>query len=237
MLHHAESPPAAAARQRPKTTGRAVLATDFDRTLTDADLRPDARALQAVERVRAAGHPCILVTGRPAVDLEAHPGILERFDGVVLEGGAVWGTAKLLHEAPNAAYLLATAQRLREAGHHLDVRKASFTAPVQAREAIARLAPDLSLHANVNQVDVLPPGHDKGTGLRNILAQLGLEDRRVVAVGDGENDVPFFRAADKGIAVANATAPLQAVAAYVTSQPGPAGFVQVAERMLNGGWP
>jgi hypothetical protein len=53
--------------------------------------------------------------------------------------------------------------------------------------------------------EITGPGIDKGRGLTTLLAALSLSDARIVAVGDGGNDLPLFQAAD--LALAPSTSP------------------------------
>lgn len=52
----------------------------------------------------------------------------------------------------------------------------------------------------------------KDRALALMLAMSGLADAETVAFGDSDNDLPLFRAADRGIAVGNASAELKSVA-------------------------
>lgn len=52
--------------------------------------------------------------------------------------------------------------------------------------------------------EVMPRGCNKGRALALIAAHLGVSPKRTIAVGDNENDITMFQAAELGIAVANA---------------------------------
>lgn len=45
-------------------------------------------------------------------------------------------------------------------------------------------------------LEVCPPGVNKANGIKQLLKLLGLEDYRLYAVGDSENDLPMFELAD-----------------------------------------
>jgi hydroxymethylpyrimidine pyrophosphatase-like HAD family hydrolase len=53
--------------------------------------------------------------------------------------------------------------------------------------------------------EITSPGVDKGRGLTTLLPALSLNDPRIVAVGDGGNDLPLFEVAD--LALAPSTSP------------------------------
>lgn len=213
-----------------------VLAVDCDRTLTGADLVPDPGALSSVAKARAGGIRCILVTGRSREDLAAHADIPRAFDAYVLEGGAAWGMWADLKQPANAGVALSAAQGLEEAGISVERRTGSFSCARHDLDAVRRVAAGCSIQANVDRVDVTPPGVDKGSGLDAVLGLLGLRDAHVVAVGDGENDVPLFGRASVGLAVANAAPGLKRHADEVLPLPGPEGLVGAIERLLAGEW-
>ena len=69
-----------------------------------------------------------------------------------------------------------------------------------------------------NMLEVLPRGNDKARGVATLLAHLGVERSRVVAVGDGENDVGMLRAAGAGVAMGNAGKLARRAAKYVVER-------------------
>lgn len=210
-----------------------ALATDYDRTLTDPDLRPVPEALRALADARRAGKRVIIVSGRDLPFLEEHLGAYA--DAIVAENGC-------LVRGPDGD-VLATAGKwdLRgclaplglpiEYGEHLaslDVNEAA-----RAREALARAGLHADLVPNRDRVMVLPRGVDKAAGLRRALALLGVDPARTAAAGDGENDVPMLLAVGYGIAVANAVDELKGVADEVTARPGGHGVAEwVAQAWL-----
>lgn len=68
-------------------------------------------------------------------------------------------------------------------------------------------------------VEVLHPEVNKGVGLEALCAQLGVPLSRVVAFGDGDNDIEFLQCAGMGLAMANARDVLKEVADAVTASP------------------
>lgn len=63
-------------------------------------------------------------------------------------------------------------------------------------------------------VEVMAPGVDKGTALTRLATDLGIAHDQVVAIGDGENDIPLLRAAGLRVAMGNSMAGLLAVAQW-----------------------
>ncbi len=65
-------------------------------------------------------------------------------------------------------------------------------------------------------IEVIPPHVDKGTGLSELAAFLGIPLERTMAIGDEENDLPMIRAAGIGIAMGNASAAVREGSDFVT---------------------
>ena len=60
--------------------------------------------------------------------------------------------------------------------------------------------------------DLLSLGNDKARGVRTLLTHLDVDVSRVVAVGDGENDLGMLRLVGRGVAMGNAGAKVKAAA-------------------------
>ena len=65
-------------------------------------------------------------------------------------------------------------------------------------------------------VEIVPQAYTKGAGVRRLRARLGDRVKKVVCVGDYENDISMMEAADIGYAVANACPELKQAAHRVT---------------------
>lgn len=213
-----------------------AFAVDYDRTLTGPDLEPDPQALFALAELRQAGFKVVLVTGRSKADLERFPTIGDAFDAYALEGGAVWGPWTALNQPSNVDVVLKAADRVAQAGIDIERRTTSFSVALADLSAVRELASDCSIQVNVNRADVLPPGLDKGMGLDGALGSIGFRGARVVAIGDGENDLPMFDRASMGLAVGNAVQVLKDAADEVLEAPGPAAVIDAVRRLLKGDW-
>ena len=64
-------------------------------------------------------------------------------------------------------------------------------------------------------VDIVPLGGGKGTGVGEVLNYYHLSPESAMAFGDGNNDLEMFQAVGRGIAMANASSQLKAIAADV----------------------
>ncbi|MEU6080368.1 HAD family hydrolase [Streptomyces sp. NPDC047108] len=81
-------------------------------------------------------------------------------------------------------------------------------------------------------VELLPLGLTKARGLSLAARRLGMKAADTIAFGDMPNDVPMFRWAAYGVAMANAHPDLKAVADEVTASNEDDGIAAVLERLL-----
>ncbi|WP_335971661.1 HAD family hydrolase [Streptomyces sp. CA2R106] len=81
-------------------------------------------------------------------------------------------------------------------------------------------------------VELLPLGLTKATGLSLAARRLGAAAARTIAFGDMPNDVPMFRWAGHGVAMAGAHPDLKAVADEITLSNDEDGIAVVLERLM-----
>lgn len=92
-----------------------------------------------------------------------------------------------------------------------------------------------SPHApGVSFVNVTRPDVDKGTALRFAAAHLGVDLGTVVAVGDGDNDLPMLAVAGTAIAMGQAPEPVRAAAHLVVPEVDVDGVVHALDAAV--GW-
>ena len=100
-----------------------------------------------------------------------------------------------------------------------DVTKLSMIAagkPAPA-EVVAAVKPDWDVIVHAPEVlELVPPGVDKGTGLRLALDALGIDRADSVAFGDSPNDMAMFRECGIRIGMGNGSPALLEQADYVT---------------------
>jgi Cof subfamily protein (haloacid dehalogenase superfamily) len=69
----------------------------------------------------------------------------------------------------------------------------------------------------------------KGQALEALILHLGLPPESVVAIGDGQNDIPLLTAAGQAVAMGNSPAELKAVADYITADVDHNGLAQAIQ--------
>ena len=105
---------------------------------------------------------------------------------------------------------------------HRDPTKLLFVMEPKEREAVAQYwKAKLGTSAEVvrteeEYLEFLAPGADKGEAVAFIAGRLGIQPEAVMAMGNGENDVPMLRKAGWPVAVANAGTACKAAAKMVT---------------------
>lgn len=211
---------------------RRVLAFDFDGTLAENGIvAPELQ--QALERLRVCGYALFLVTGRQFETVEL--GLLrEMFVGIVWENGAV------LHHTTTGEIYLPFGQvnpdlveALAATGAPLERGRAIVSTWEPHGETVWRIVQEWGGDAvvvnNKGAVMILPAGAAKGSGLERLLWICGFSPRNLVSFGDGENDLSLLALGELGVAVADAVPPLKALADVVSTQPGPAGVLEILQ--------
>jgi HAD superfamily hydrolase (TIGR01484 family) len=79
-------------------------------------------------------------------------------------------------------------------------------------------------------IDVMAPGVTKATGAAMLAADLGVDASGVLAVGDGENDLPLFAWAGRSVAMGQAPPDVRAAADEVTGSVAHDGAAELLER-------
>ena len=94
--------------------------------------------------------------------------------------------------------------------------------PHSSEEEFLELAEKLGLHGTnyfigwTAWLDISPEGVSKASALSGICADLGVEQRDVLAIGDGRNDIEMLRWAGRGVAMGQAPLEVQEAADDVT---------------------
>jgi hypothetical protein len=83
-------------------------------------------------------------------------------------------------------------------------------------------------------LEVTPRGVHKLLGAEALLAHLGLEPGRALAIGDSENDLHLLRGLPHSVAVANASEAAKAAAGELTGSNAEGGFAQAVMRRWRG---
>jgi HAD superfamily hydrolase (TIGR01484 family) len=214
-----------------------ALACDYDGTLAHHGIIT-ATTVAALDQFRRSGRLLFMVTGRELPQLKQVCPVLDRFEWVVAENGALLhrpadGSTRLLCEPASGALT----EMLRNANlKPLSVGQAIIATvepnEVVVIEAIKELGLELQVIFNKGSVMVLPTGVNKATGLVALSKAAGLSLEEIVAVGDAENDHAFLAACGVGVAVANALPMLKERADFVTTGARGDGVAELIDMIL-----
>ena len=64
--------------------------------------------------------------------------------------------------------------------------------------------------------EILPKGNNKGTGLKKLAKKLGIRQKEIMAIGDGNNDIEMFEYTNYSVAMENGTELAKKAAKYQT---------------------
>ena len=81
-------------------------------------------------------------------------------------------------------------------------------------------------------LEVIPKVINKGQGIRDICAVLGIQPAQVISFGDAANDIPMLREAGMGVAMGNASDAVKAAADMVTLSNNDDGIAAALEKLL-----
>ncbi|HKE71857.1 MAG TPA: HAD family hydrolase, partial [Nocardioidaceae bacterium] len=102
------------------------------------------------------------------------------------------------------------------------VTRVIIRSPGQSAEEFIELAERLGLHGTnyfvgyTAWLDLAPSGVTKASGLESVASRLGVARSKVLAIGDGRNDLEMLRWAGRGVAMGNAPIEVQDAADDVT---------------------
>ncbi len=81
-------------------------------------------------------------------------------------------------------------------------------------------------------IDIMAKGVSKGQALRELAEWLKIDMRKIVAIGDHDNDVSMINAAGTGIAMGNATKSVKLISDVETAENSEAGFAKAVYRYM-----
>jgi hypothetical protein len=140
-------------------------------------------------------------------------------DGVVQK--PVGDLAAFLKAPPTKLLIIGPGERLEALWRAFDAEP--------HRAAVVRSEP--------TYLEILPPGVNKGTALREVSRLTGIPLSDIAAFGDSNNDIEMIREAGLGVAVANALPAVKAAARYVSDLPRSDGVAEAIRKYILGSEP
>ena len=100
------------------------------------------------------------------------------------------------------------------------------------REELSKI-PHLSVtSSSPNNIELMPEGIDKGTGIRELAGHLGIPLAQVMTLGDQENDLPMLTCVGCGVAMGNAPDQVKQQARYTTANFDECGVAKAIEKYV-----
>lgn len=214
-----------------------AAAFDYDGTLA-SDGRVFESTIKALQKVKDSGRKLLMVTGRELDDLFRVFPEYEMFDLLVVENGALlYNPAtkqerKLAEDASQDLIEELKRRKVHPVNHGRCIVSTWTPSQQDAIEAIQKLGLELQIIFNKKSLMILPSGCNKGTGLNEAIAELGLSAHNVVGAGDAENDHAFLSLCQVSVAVANALPALKDRADIITSGDHGAGVEEMIEMLI-----
>ncbi|MDI3483121.1 MAG: phosphoglycolate phosphatase [Candidatus Methanomethylophilaceae archaeon] len=217
----------------------AAVAVDVDGTITDMNKRLDCKATEALYKVHKGGVPIILTTGNVlpiAYGLSRFIGL----DGTVVaeNGGVVCHDEqfKIIGDPtiPKKAY--------EHLNQMLDLERL-FTDNWRVSEVALRTSCDVKwvreqlkdfpvkVQTTGFAVHIMQMEHSKMNGLKKVAEMMGIDIKKIAAIGDSDNDVPMLRGCYRSFAVSNASKAAKEAATEVTDGDHGDGVIQALQRL------
>ncbi len=198
-----------------------AIVVDVDGTITFADRSLDFRAVEALRSLKV---PVVIATGnvlcfaRAASKLVGTGGIVIAENGGVVECGEVQSDTSHMKECEEAFEFLSrhfTLERIDPENRITEIGLRRDFDVERARQMLEEF-PEIEIVDTGFAVHIKSRRVNKGTGLRRIAEMMGLDARKLVAIGDSPNDIEMLKVSGFGVAVGNAHPELKKVARMVT---------------------
>jgi len=210
-----------------------AIITDFDRTITDEPGLVDEVVIKELESLNK---PLFLVTGR---DIKYAKSLYKKYpiwDCIIAENGSC------VYFPTNELVWRFTSEKFEQAKRILKKGKfpANFSYGIisvsklletKLKDALYSIVGYIGFKTNINEIMVLPRGIDKGVSVKLALNYLGIEPKKTIIIGDGENDIDLFTSPGFKVAVSNAAERLKLFADEVTERPSTEGVLEIIEKL------
>jgi len=215
-----------------------LVASDYDRTISD---EKDSFVINNAVREKinkfSKNNYFVVVTGRERRFIDRLAYGLEPTGWVLENGALIMINDKVYYNIPKSW------PKLRfEIGKRLSAERLNFTYGEviiylnNVSNNICDLFSDLyevSVEWNRSDVMIMPKGVNKGNGIKKFAEILGFKGR-IIAVGDSQNDVSLFKAADFKVAVNNALKEIKEMADLVLNKDDGQGIIELLDYIESG---
>lgn len=231
-----------------------AIAVDIDGTITDSKRRLCNSATEAIRKAEKIGVPTIIVTGNLVTFGYATATLIGSTGGVVCENGGVIFKEGINN---NRVKLLGDKTYVNKANKHLinklgtkiekliteddSYRETEITYyKLIEREVIEDALKDfkdldkIQLYDSGFAIHLTDRNVNKGTGLKYLCDNTGINVDNVMAIGDSENDLDFLEVAGLKVSVKNAEDALKDKSDYVCKNPYGDGVAEAINKFVFG---
>ncbi len=204
-----------------------AVAVDIDGTITDKNRKICVNAIKALRKSEDKGCPIILVTGNVLCAAKMVAVMIGTSGGIVSENGGFIQTRKQNLVLGNIekckpAYKFLKSKYNIEKTEFSDIRMSEIaikrTIDVEVvKKTLADF--DVEIYDTQFAIHITDPEVNKGSSLKIVANDMGIDISEILAIGDSENDLEFLEVAGLKVAVANADKELKDVADYITKAP------------------
>ena len=222
-----------------------LILFDIDGTLlqSEKNLIP-VSTVEALQKLKEAGHKLAIATGRALFLVDEQIRALPFDTFVTANGQHIMHQGEVIYEN---AIPKAVIERLIEKSHtrqqgigllsatrsgltkYTDELAKSFnrvSIPIPEFKEELRFVPWLDFGA-----DIVPLNGSKAEGIKQLVNHLKEKPKRVIAFGDGYNDIEMLQLADIGVAMGNASDEVKAHADFVTKRIDEDGIYYACEQL------
>ncbi len=199
-----------------------AMIVDGERTLNDVRIDRDAY-MEAAGYIKGKA-PCIIAFSPQAYVIDSD----DSWYGIQNEMLSQKGIRMDIRDAE------AVEDALGEWPCKILIKDDDTEAIIRNRNALQEIVGDKAVvvSSGDRNIEVLPPGTDKGNALRIVSERLSIPLSDMIAFGDWDNDVGMLSAAGIGVAMSNGSEKAKAVASFITRSNDEDGIAYALERFL-----
>lgn len=231
-----------------------AIAVDIDGTITDSKRRLCKSAMQAIRKAEKLGIPTIIVTGNLVTFGYATATLIGTSGGIVCENGGVIFKEGLNN---NKVKILTDRKYVDKANEHLLEKIGPKLEEITSDDNNYRetevvyykfipkdtIEEGLSDFEDIDKIEIYDSGFalhltdkrvNKGSSLKLLCENTGINIENVMAIGDSENDIDFLKVAGFKVAVANADDNLKNRSDYICENPYGDGVAEAIDKFVIG---
>ncbi|MCI4434905.1 MAG: HAD-IIB family hydrolase [Thermoplasmata archaeon] len=211
-----------------------IIAFDYDRVLTDQNLKFDERLIHYFKFMKTLGIFFGINTGR-RWNYISH--MQHLVDFIIYENGYfLYYKEKIpLYNSFDEKIAYQIKNKIRENDLNCVEGEMAVSCPIIYMDILSNIFNDdnTKLIPNVDRIFILPKRIDKGNAINELLKILNIKNDNLCVVGDGENDIDMFRVAGFPASLANSVKELKNISKFVSNRSYSDGTIDILEKLKN----